>query len=163
MTEAACASETVSGTTSELTWDRSPALPLLLSDGQNSYIYGPGGIPIEQISSGEAPTYYHHDQLGSTRMLTNSSGESTGSFTYGAYGALAATAGLRLRHRATRASTQAPKAGSNIYVPAYDPATTQFMSRDPLLELTGAPYAEQLTWGMMGVLKWLMSSGETPS
>jgi len=33
------------------------------SDGQTSNIYGPNGLPIEQINAEEAPTYYHHDQL----------------------------------------------------------------------------------------------------
>ncbi len=30
-------------------------LPLILSDGTNSYIYGPGGLPIEQINNTTAP------------------------------------------------------------------------------------------------------------
>jgi RHS repeat-associated protein len=45
------------GSTSYLTWDESAGLPLILNDGQNSYIYGPSGLPTEQISSGETPTY----------------------------------------------------------------------------------------------------------
>ncbi len=61
-------------------------LPLILSDGTNSYIYGPDGMPIEQISSGGTVTYLHHDQQGSTRLLTGSTGTVTGKCTYGAYG-----------------------------------------------------------------------------
>jgi hypothetical protein len=54
------------------------AVPLLLSDGTNSYIYGPGGLPIEQVSSGGTVTYLHHDQAGSTRLLTGLTGTVTG-------------------------------------------------------------------------------------
>jgi hypothetical protein len=45
------ASQTISGTTSYLTWDMIEGLPLILNDGTNSYIYGPGGLPVEQVSS----------------------------------------------------------------------------------------------------------------
>ncbi len=50
-------------------------LPLILSDGTNSYIYGPGGLPVEQINNATGTvTYLHHDQQGSTRLLTGSTG-----------------------------------------------------------------------------------------
>ena len=45
-------SQTIAGTTTYMAWDTAEELPLLLSDQTNSYIYGPGGLPIEQISSG---------------------------------------------------------------------------------------------------------------
>ena len=74
------ASQTVAEATSHLTWDKSAGLPLLLNDDQNSYIYGPGGMPIAHISSGEAPT---------------SSGNATGAFTYEAYGSPAGSSGTQ--------------------------------------------------------------------
>jgi hypothetical protein len=80
------ASQTISGTTSYLTWNMTGGLPLILNDGTNSYIYGPGGLPVEQISSGGTVTYLHHDQQGSTRLLTGSTGTVTGSTTFDAYG-----------------------------------------------------------------------------
>ena len=43
-------------------------LPVILGDGTNSYVYGPGGLPVEQISGGGTVTYLHHDQAGSTRL-----------------------------------------------------------------------------------------------
>jgi hypothetical protein len=79
------ASQTSGLTTRHLSWDSSTQLPLLLDDGQNSYIYGPNGLPVEQVSE-EAPTYLHHDQLGSTRLLTNSLGEASGAFSFTPYG-----------------------------------------------------------------------------
>jgi hypothetical protein len=59
----------------------------ILSDTTNSYIYGPSGLPIEQITSGGTVTYLHHDQQGSTRLITVSSGAVEGKCTYGAHGA----------------------------------------------------------------------------
>lgn len=80
-------SQTISGTTSYLAWDMTEEVPVILSDGTNSYIYGPGGLPVEQVNSSTGTvTYPHHDQAGSTRLLTGSTGTVTGKCTYSAYG-----------------------------------------------------------------------------
>ena len=50
------ASQTISGTSTFLAWDMAESLPLILSDGTNSYIYGPGGLPFEQVSTAGAPS-----------------------------------------------------------------------------------------------------------
>ena len=127
--------------TQQMTWDASASLPLLLNDDVNSYVYGPYGLPIEQISSEEEPTYLHHDQVGSTRMLTDATGEALASFTYEAYGQLAAKTGT--------ATTPLGYAGQYTDVDTglqylrarfYDPATAQFPTRDPIEYLTGQPY-----------------------
>jgi RHS repeat-associated protein len=134
-------SQTISGTKAAFAWDPSGELPLLLTDGTNSYIYGPDGLPIAQINGSEAITYLHHDQLGSTRLLTNSSGEAKGTYTYGPYGAVSgqtgsATTPLGFNGQYTNSST------GLIYLRArtYDPVTAQFLSVDPLLAETGEPY-----------------------
>jgi RHS repeat-associated protein len=135
------ASETISGATSYLTWDTAEELPLLLNDGTNSYIYGPGGLPIEQISSGGTVTYLHHDQQGSTRLLTGSTGTVTGKCTYSAYGTPTCegttTTPLGYDGQYTSSDT------GLIYMRArtYDPATAQFLTRDPFVALTGEPYS----------------------
>lgn len=136
------ASQTISGTKANLAWDPSGGLPLLLNDGTNSYIYGPGGLPIAQINGEEKITYLHHDQLGSTRLLTNSSGENKGSYTYSAYGAVSgqtgsATTPLGFAGQYTNSST------GLIYLRArtYDPVTAQFLSVDPLVAETAEPYS----------------------
>ena len=41
---------------------------------KRGYIYGPGGLPVEQINSKGKTLYLHHDQQGSTRMLTDTTG-----------------------------------------------------------------------------------------
>jgi YD repeat-containing protein len=63
-------SQTISGTTTYMAWDESESLPLILSDGTNSYIYGPENLPIEQINTSTGTvSYLHHDQAGSTRLI----------------------------------------------------------------------------------------------
>ena len=106
----------------------------------NSYIYGPGGLPIEQISSGGTATYLHHDQQGATRLLTGSTGTVTGKCTYGAYGTPTCegttTTSLGYDGQYTSMDT------GLIYLRArvYDPATAQFLSVDPLQSAARAPY-----------------------
>jgi len=132
-------SQTVSGTKSQLTWDVAGGLPLLLADGSTSYIYGPGGMPIEQIS-GTTPTYYHPDQLGSTRMLTNASGEKTATFSYGAYGALTGRTGTQTTPLGYAGQYTNKSGLQYLRARVYDPATGQFLTRDPLESMTHQPY-----------------------
>ncbi len=134
------ASKTSGLATHYMAWDSSSSLPLLLSDGENSYIYGPNGLPIEQISA-EEPSYLHHDQLGSTRILTDSAGEEIGAFSYAPFGGLEASIGT--------ASTPLGFAGQYTdsesglqYLRArfYDPVTAQFLTKDPLTAVLRTPY-----------------------
>jgi RHS repeat-associated protein len=133
-------SQTISGTTTNLAWDITEGLPLILSDTTNSYIYGPGGVPVEQISGTETPTYLHHDQQGSTRLLTGSTGTVTGKCTYGAYGTptCEGTTTTPLGYDGQYTSTDT----GLIYLRArvYDPSTAQFLTTDPMEALTKAPY-----------------------
>jgi RHS repeat-associated protein len=133
--------ETRGASTYPMVWDSTAGLPLLLRHGQNYYIYGPGGLVIERISAGVA-AYHHHDQLGSTRVLTNSSGEVIGTSRYGPNGAL---------WKQTGTGTQMGFAGQFrmgtenqlIYLRArtYDPVTAQFLTPDPLAAISGETYA----------------------
>jgi RHS repeat-associated protein len=134
-------SRTLGESTNHLTWDVSGGLSLLLSDGQTSYIYGPGGLPIEQIDAEEAPTYYHHDQLGSTRMLTNASGEATARFSYDAYGGLEASTGTQTTPLGYAGQYTLAQSGLQyLRARVYDPVTGQFLTRDPVEPLTRQPY-----------------------
>lgn len=78
----------VVGATSELyAWDqRQRNLPVIIQDGTVSYIYGPAQVLVERIDPSNSVTYYHQDQLGSTRLLTNSTGAVVAAYTYDAYG-----------------------------------------------------------------------------
>ncbi len=157
------ASQTIKGTTSYLAWDTSEEL--LLYDGTNDYIYGPGGIPIEQINNSTgAVLYLHHDQQGSTRLLTGSTGKTEATFTYDAYGnqtGHTGTATTPLGYDAQYTSTDT----GLIYLRAraYDPATAQFLSVDPLEAISGAPYSyaddSPLTYGDSLGLLWTPLAG----
>lgn len=135
------ASRTSGLATSQLTWDQSAELPVLLDDGQSSYIYGPNGQPIEQISSAEAPTYLHHDQLGSTRLLTDASGEASAAFSYASYGMLEGSTGSVTTPLGFAGQYTDVESGLQ-YLRArfYDSSTAQFLTRDPIEDITRSPY-----------------------
>jgi tripartite motif-containing protein 71 len=135
-------SQAISGTVGYLAWDTAESLPLVLNDGTNSYIYGPANVPVEQINNSTSTVeYLHHDQAGSTRLLTGSTGTVTGKCTYGAYGTPTcegtATTPLGYDSQYTNSDT------GLVYLRArqYDPATAQFTSVDPLAPITREPYA----------------------
>jgi RHS repeat-associated protein len=134
------ASQKVSGTKAQLTWDTSGRLPLLLYDGANYYLYGPDGTPFEQIS-GSTPTYLHHDQQGSTRLLTDSEGKAKGTYTYTPYGAIETHEGSASTPLGYDGQFRNDSTGL-IYLRArvYDPETAQFMSVDPIVSVTDEAY-----------------------
>ncbi len=114
---------------------------MLLSDGTNSYIYGPGNIPIEQINGEGKALYLHHDQQGSTRMLTGSTGKAEATFTYDAYGNTTGTTGSATTPLGYDGQYTSADTGL-IYLQArvYDPKTAQFLTRDPAVMTTREPY-----------------------
>jgi RHS repeat-associated protein len=133
-------SQTISGTTTYLAWDMAEGLPQILSDGTNSYIYGPAGVPVEQISGAETPTYLHHDQQGSIRLLTGSAGTTTGSITFDAYGNKVESTGTTTPLGYDGQYTSSDTGLIYLRARTYDPATAQFLTVDPLVGITGAPY-----------------------
>ena len=96
---------------------------------------------FEQINNTTGTvTYLHHDQAGSTRLLTGSTGTVTGKCTYSAYGTSTCegTTTTALGYDARYTSTDT----GLIYLRArtYDPATGQFLSVDALGAVTRAPF-----------------------
>ena len=135
-------SKTVAGATTGFTWDVAQGLPLLLVDGTTNYVYGPGGLPLQQITSAGQVTYYHQDQLGSTRALTNSSGTVVATYTYDPYGNLAGSTGTATNPFRYAGQYTDPETGYQ-YLRAryYDPSTAQFLTRDPIEDVTRSAYA----------------------
>jgi RHS repeat-associated protein len=136
-------SQTINGTTTNLTWDSSErGVPRVLSDESNFYIYGPEDLAIEQITSGGATQWMHHDQQGSMRMIMNLKGEIEVAYTFNPYGSLNSSSHANnslLRYDDEYTSTD----NELIYLRSrtYDPKTAQFLSVDPALASTGEPYA----------------------
>jgi RHS repeat-associated protein len=98
-------------------------------------------MTVEQINNTtDTVLYLHHDQQGSTRLLTGSTGKVEGSYSYSPYGTPehtgTATTPLGWDGQYTSSDT------GLVYLRAreYDPATAQFLGVDPLVGQTHAPY-----------------------
>jgi RHS repeat-associated protein len=135
-------SKQVGATTTAFAWDQSGSLPLLIAAGTVYYVYGPGGVPIEQVdTTSNTVSYLLADQQGSTRLITNSAGAVTGSYTYGAYGAVTKHTGTATTALGYDAQyTDAQSGLQYLRARYYNPATGQFITLDPIVELTRLPY-----------------------
>ena len=140
--------------TTQLTWDTTGSLPLLLCDGTDDYIYGPSGTPVEQINtttvqsasltspSMDNPTYMSYTPGISSWIISNTAGYFTNISRYDAYGNL--TAGNPGSVFGWQG--QYMGSGSNysglIYMRAryYDPTSGEFTSMDPLYLSTYQAY-----------------------
>ncbi|MHB8492025.1 MAG: RHS repeat-associated core domain-containing protein [Solirubrobacteraceae bacterium] len=133
--------KTLGAATAAFTWDVAGALPSLLSDGANTYVYGPGGLPLEQVT-GSSVLWLHHDQLGSTRLISDSSGHGVATYAYTPYGGVSSSSGTATTPFLF-AGEYADKDSGLYYLRAryYDPATAQFLTRDPAVAATMSPYA----------------------
>jgi RHS repeat-associated protein len=133
-------SKTVNGTTSQFLWDVTSTVPILLKDASTAYVYGPGGLPLEQIN-GSSPFWLHHDQLASIRLVTDSTGASQATYSFDAYGNLTTSTGTITNP--FRFAGQYRDAESSLYylrARYYDPSTGQFVSQDPAVATTRGPY-----------------------
>jgi RHS repeat-associated protein len=85
--------------------------------------------------------FYGADQLGSTRLLTDSAGVVRGTFSYDAYGTVIGSTGANSTPLEWGGQYKDAESGF-IYLSAryYDPATAEFLSRDPDVATTRAPY-----------------------
>ncbi len=136
--------KTVNGAATAQTWDTAGAggLPTLLQDGSVRYIYGPAGLPLEQIDGSGAVLYYYHDVQGSTRGLLDGSGTTVATASYDPYGRPTARTGVVTPPVGYAGQYTDTETGFQ-YLRAryYDPTTAQFLTRDPLQGLTKQPYA----------------------
>jgi RHS repeat-associated protein len=82
------------GTEYELVYDTTAGIPAVLEESTSGstayYIREPGGSLIARVHPTEGIRYYHFDELGSTRLLTDGSGNVTDKYAYDAYGSLLA-------------------------------------------------------------------------
>jgi RHS repeat-associated protein len=133
-------SKTVDGTTTEFVWNEATNTPELLQDRSTYYIYGPEGVPIEQITD-ETPAYLHQDQQGSTRLITDADGNAVGRYDYDAWGAIASHTGTVTTNLQFDGQYADAETGF-LYLRAryYDPSTGQFLTRDPAASDTRSAY-----------------------
>jgi len=136
--------KTSGGLTTDFTWNLAGPLPLLLEADSGAstirYVYGPNGMPIEQLTSTQT-VFLHHDQLGSTRLLTSTTGSVVGAFAYDAFGNLTTSTGTTTTSLLYGGQYHDSESGL-YYLTAryYDPSTAQFLSVDPALSVTHTPY-----------------------
>jgi len=112
--------------------------PNVLSDGVNSYLYGPDGLPIEQV--GSATYWFVHDQIGSTIGLLDGSGAVAGRSTYTPYGAVSSTGAAHTPLMYTGQYTDAESGLVYLRARYYDPGTALFLTVDPSVAKTKAAY-----------------------
>jgi RHS repeat-associated protein len=68
-------------------YDTKAGIPAVIQEDGVYYVREPNGSLIARID-GSNPSYYHFDQLGSTRLLTDGEGNITDKYSYDAYGSL---------------------------------------------------------------------------
>ncbi|WP_171042473.1 RHS repeat-associated core domain-containing protein [Sinomonas gamaensis] len=111
------------------------------TNGNGQTVGYDAGNPVEQLDATGSALYYQHDQCRSTRLLTDSSGAVVATYTYDAYGNLAAKTGTA--DTVLRWNGQVQDTDTRLYylrARYYDPQTAQFLSTDPLAALTKAMY-----------------------
>jgi RHS repeat-associated protein len=100
--------------------------------------------PIYQQRANNTLIYYHQDQIGSTRLVTNNSGNNAGTFTYTAYGKPLTDTMTGFAERPLLGYTgqyHDTETGLQYLRARYlDVSTGQFVSEDPLESVTHEPH-----------------------
>jgi RHS repeat-associated protein len=136
-------SKTVAGATTAYTWDVAAAPPVVLQDGQDTYVYGLGGRLVSQTDAAGAQTYFLNDGLGSTAALTDGSGAVRATLAYDAFGAVRATSGAAAtEYRFTGQQDDAALGYAYLRARYYDPAPGRFLSKDPLRGSAARPASQ---------------------
>ena len=132
-------SHTVGGATTNYTWDVAAAMPVVLQDETNAYVYGLD--LISATDSGGSQTYFLHDGLGSVTDLTDINANVTATYSYDVFGAIRTQTGSSSNHWLFTGEQRDSE--SNFYylrARYYDPAIGRFLGRDPLGEGNGYSY-----------------------
>ena len=127
------ASKSINGTATQYIYDTIAGLAYVLSEktGISTTLYTYGTDLVALTAPDTTQSYYHYDGLGSTRALSNGSGQVTVRYSYDAFGAVRTSSGT--------ASTSFKFTGEQsddeiglIYLRAryYDPALGRFVTKD---------------------------------
>jgi RHS repeat-associated protein len=104
-------------------------------------VTGPGGLPLEQVSSSGTVLYCYQDQLGSTRGLLDAAGTTVATYNYDAYGNLKSSTGsVSNPFQYAGQYTDSESGFQYLRARYYDPSTEQFLAGDPIMAQTGQPY-----------------------
>ena len=121
------------GLRADLLWDNAAGLPQIIADNTALYVTDPDGLPLTQLTFDGHQRYYHHDQLGSTRALTDQTGAVTARYTFEPYGTPTTDSSTTDSHFGFAGQYTDHTTGL-IYMRArwYDPTTAQFITSDPI-------------------------------
>jgi RHS repeat-associated protein len=124
-------SHTVSAQTTNYTWDVAAGLPVVLQDGDNTYVYG---LDLISATDGSGVQTYHlYDGLGSTADLTDGSGNVTAGYGYDVFGGVRTQSGTGdTDFKFTGEQLDADSEMYYLRARYYDPAIGRFLSRDPV-------------------------------
>ena len=142
------------GMTDQVHASTQPLISTLIADQTLSTASATGGRTATLASNGDltgvllalkpapASYYYQADQLGSTRLITDQYGTAVATYSYDPYGQTTTHTGY-LDTPFQYAGQYHDTETGLYYLRAryYDPATAQFLTRDPLEAETGAPYS----------------------
>jgi RHS repeat-associated protein len=139
------ATQTSNGVTEHFAYDQAASAPLLLTDGTEDYVYTPSGTPIEEVASAATSTssviYLLQDGTGSTRLLATCTGSVVATYAYDAYGNLTTESGSATTPLLFQGQYYDQALGAyDLRARWYDPGSAQFLSVDPLVATTNAPY-----------------------
>ncbi len=139
---------TYTAPTSELTWSEGGSLPLVLADGTDDYVYGPGDAPVEQVNvTSSAPTdnpvFLTYTPSDSSWVVTTTTGQELSFYGYDAFGNLAFGTPLSAFGYAGQYSgtTSNPNGLVDMRARWYEPQTGAFTTRDPDFAATDEAYA----------------------
>ena len=134
--------------TETFTWDTLSAIPTLIEDGTESYLYGVGSTPFVQINKTTGTLeYLHGDERGSIIAASTSTGAYSWFKTFDEYGyesTLTPQSGVpRVTTRFAYAGEyQDPDTGLyNLRARWFEPETGSFLNIDPALGSTGEAYS----------------------
>jgi len=140
------ASVATGGSLTQLTWGTTPgeSLPVVLTNGAEDFLYGPGLSPVEEIATGAAatPTFANStepDQPSAT-VLTDPAGGEVAAFAYDVFGNLAEVDTNPTPFGYEGAYEGTGNGLADMRARYYDPATGSFTTIDPNLAITDQPY-----------------------
>ena len=131
-------SRTTPSGTQHFVWDSQSSVPLILSDGNESYLYGPSSTPVAQVNNASGSTsYLHVDNVGSVRLITSASGSVVDVSEYGPYGQTTFQSGT-VTCAIGFTGNWTDEITGLVYLRArdYDPQTAQFLTIDSLANST---------------------------
>jgi YD repeat-containing protein len=122
-------STTVGTSKQNLVWNPTSNPPSLIQVGPSDIVYGPGGLPQEQMTPAGNAQYFVPDQQGNTRELTDLSGNVIATFNYDAFGNVTSQTGAATTSFGFDGQYTDPASGLvNMAGGQYDPGTRQYLA-----------------------------------